>query len=71
MRRFFSFIAGATCGALVGSVVALLLAPSSGDEIRLRFRDRVTAIGEELREAYDARVAQLEDELERLRSPQA
>lgn len=34
MNKLFSFLAGAMCGALVGGVSAILLAPASGDELR-------------------------------------
>jgi gas vesicle protein len=68
MRRFFSFISGAMCGALVGSVVALLLAPASGEELRDEIRDRTVTFRDEVREAYEARVAQLEAELDQMRS---
>ena len=33
MNKFFSFLSGTICGLLVGSVTALLLAPSSGEEM--------------------------------------
>lgn len=67
MRRFMTFLAGSMCGALVGSVAALLLAPSSGDELQSRIRDQAGSIQGEIRSAYDARMAQLEAELESLR----
>jgi gas vesicle protein len=67
MRRFMTFIAGAFCGALVGAVTALLLAPYAGEELRARTRDRIETFREEVREAYATRVAQLEDELATLR----
>lgn len=67
MRRFVTFLAGALCGALVGAITALLLAPVSGDELRLRAQSRLDTIRTEIREAYGARVAQLEAELESLR----
>ena len=67
MRRFTSFIAGAMCGALIGSITAILLAPYSGEELREQFQARTSAFREEVREAYNARVAQLEAELEQLR----
>ena len=69
MRRFMSFIAGAFCGALVGSVTALLLAPVSGEALQGRMRDRATSLRVEIRDAYDTRMAQLESELEALRKP--
>ncbi len=33
MKKVFSFMAGGICGALVGGVVALLFAPSSGEDL--------------------------------------
>jgi len=68
MRSFMTFIAGAFCGALVGAVTALLLAPYAGEELRARTRERVETFRDEVREAYATRVAQLEAELATLRS---
>jgi gas vesicle protein len=62
-------LAGAMCGALVGSVTALLLAPVSGMEVRQRIRGRVADIRADVIEAYETRRAQLEAELEALRKP--
>jgi gas vesicle protein len=62
-------LAGAMCGALVGSVTALLLAPASGMEVRQRIRGRVADIRADVIEAYETRRAQLEAELEALRKP--
>ena len=67
MRRFMAFLTGSLCGALIGAVAALLLAPYSGGEIRQRTRERLNAFREDVREAYDARREQLETELESLR----
>ena len=69
MRRFTNFLTGVIFGALVGAVTALLLAPSSGEELRSRARERFDDLTDDVREAYNARVAQLEPELEALRSP--
>ena len=33
MKKVFSFMAGGICGALIGGVAALLLAPSSGEDL--------------------------------------
>jgi gas vesicle protein len=63
-----SFLAGALCGALVGSVTAILLAPLSGDELRLQIRQRTENFRDEVKDAYQARVTQLETELENLRT---
>jgi gas vesicle protein len=69
MRRLMNFLAGAMCGALVGAVTALLMAPTSGEILQQRLKDRTTSLREEIREAYEARMTQLEAELESLRSP--
>ncbi|MDX1600088.1 MAG: YtxH domain-containing protein [Anaerolineales bacterium] len=67
MRRIMNFMAGLFFGALVGSVTALLLAPASGDELKERMNQRVEGLRDEMTEAYEARRAQLEAELETLR----
>jgi gas vesicle protein len=67
MRRFTNFVAGAFCGALVGSVIALLLAPHSGADLRQRAIDRYDTLRDEIDDAYRTRRAQLEAELEALR----
>ncbi len=69
MRRFSTFIVGAVCGALVGSVIGLLLAPESGEKLRLQISERTGAFRDEVQSAYTARLTQLEAELEKLRAP--
>jgi gas vesicle protein len=69
MRRFSTFIVGAVCGALVGSVTAILLAPESGEKLRQQIRERSEAFRDEIQSAYTARLTQLETELEKLREP--
>lgn len=71
MRRFTNFLAGAMCGALVGAVTALLLAPTSGEELQTRIGDQMKSMSDEIRAAYENRMAQLEAELESLRKPAA
>jgi len=68
MRRFSSFLVGAITGALVGSVVALLLAPEAGDKLRSRAQQAITSFADEVRSAYDERMGQLENELAALRT---
>jgi gas vesicle protein len=67
MRRFMSFLAGSMCGALLGAVLAILLAPYSGEDLRQRARDRLMGLRDELHDAYEARREQLEAELDSLR----
>ena len=69
MRRFSTFIIGAVCGALVGSVTALLLTPESGEQLRNQILERTEAFRDEIQSAYTARMTQLETELEKLREP--
>lgn len=67
MRRFFSFVLGSITGALVGAAVALLIAPSSGEELQARARQRLTNLRSEIQEAYESRAAQMEAELDSMR----
>lgn len=69
MRRMMMLLAGAMCGALVGSVSALLLAPISGKDLRQRIGGRFADIRADVIEAYETRRAQLEAELDSLRKP--
>lgn len=67
MRRFFSFLLGSITGALFGAAIALLIAPSSGEELQARARERFSSLRNEIQDAYESRVAQLESELESMR----
>lgn len=69
MRRVFSFLLGGFAGALVGAVLALLLAPASGDEVRGKLRERVITVREDMQTAAAARRADLERQLAQLRAP--
>lgn len=68
MRQLTSFMAGAFFGALMGGITALLLAPMSGEELRAQGRAKFDEVSDDVREAYAARVAQLEAEVAKLRS---
>jgi gas vesicle protein len=69
MRRIIGFIAGAMCGAIVGAVTVLLLAPASGMELRQRVRARVGELVAEGRQAAEERRAELEAQLAALKRP--
>ncbi len=69
MNRIMGFLAGAFCGAVVGSVAALLLAPTSGKELQAQARNRFDHVFDEAREAAEARRAQLEAHLAALKAP--
>ena len=69
MQRFFSFVSGAFCGAVAGSVAVLLLAPLSGRELQHLSRARAEAMVDEVRKAYEERQAELKARLEALKAP--
>ena len=64
MRKVFSFVAGVMAGAVLGSVVALLLTPESGGELRERIRSRGQQLIDEARRAAAAQRAEMEAQLE-------
>ena len=68
MRKFASFVFGSVMGAMFGAVVALLIAPSSGEELQARARERVSTLRDEVQNAYEVRAAQLQAELDALSS---
>lgn len=70
MRRFVALFAGLLTGALVGSILALLFAPSSGKNLQEKISDAVDRLAGEVRTAAAERRQELESELEKLRQPQ-
>lgn len=68
MRRIFGFLIGVVVGALVGSTIALLLAPESGEILRARLRERGVQFTEEVRQAANARRIELKERLDTLRA---
>lgn len=68
MRQAKSFLKGAFIGALFGAAAALLTAPASGRELKSRAAQKISGFRSELEHAYETRKAQLESELERMRS---
>jgi gas vesicle protein len=69
MRKIFSFMIGTVVGGLFGAMIALLLAPESGEDLRSGLRDRGQSFFGEIRQAADSRRIELKDRLENLRSP--
>ena len=69
MRKIFGFMIGSFVGALVGSTIALLLAPESGMELRASLRERGQNFFGEIRQAADTRRIELKERLDTLRSP--
>jgi len=69
MRRMFGFLIGIFVGGLVGSVIALLLAPESGENLRSQLRERGQGFMNDIRHAADSRRIELRNRLETLRTP--
>lgn len=69
MRRIFGFMIGVFVGALVGSTVALLLTPESGEELRMQLRLRGESFVNQVQTAADTRRIELRNRLETLRTP--
>ena len=69
MRRMFGFLIGIFVGALVGSTVALLMAPESGEKLRGELRERGQVFMNDVQHAADSRKIELRGRLETLREP--
>lgn len=68
MRKFGNFIFGAFIGGLIGSTLALLYAPTTGDRTRHEIVEYFTHIKDEVNRAADEKRAELVSQLESLRS---
>lgn len=68
MNKSLSFLIGAVIGAAVGASVAILLAPSSGEELRTQIQDEIQRIQNEMTQAAEERRAELEEQLATLRA---
>ena len=69
MRRMFGFLIGIVVGGLVGSTIALLLAPESGETLRAQIRSRGENFFNDVRHAADERKIELRQKLDSLRAP--
>ena len=69
MNRAFNFLLGAAIGGFIGATVAILLAPSSGDDLRSEIGMRTDRIRSEVAKAAADRRAELESQLAALRAP--
>lgn len=67
MRKFFAFLAGIMCGALVGGATALLLAPMSGQELQDEVADRFEQLKTEVEAAIAEQEQRLRTEFERMK----
>ena len=69
MNRAVNFLLGAVIGGFIGATVAILMAPSSGEELRTGIRMRTDQIRSEVAQAAAERRAELESQLASLRAP--
>ena len=69
MKRAINFIVGFTIGGLMGATIMLLIAPSSGDQLRAQIQSRLASIQDEVKAAAASRRVELEQQLEILRKP--
>lgn len=67
MRKFFSFLAGLLCGAIVGGATALLLAPMSGRDLQDEIAVRVDHLRTDLETAVAEQEKRLRAEFERMK----
>jgi gas vesicle protein len=65
------FLIGVTVGGLVGSTIALLMAPESGEHLRSELRLRGETFFSEVRQAADERKIELRQRLDEMRMPRA
>lgn len=71
MGKLLKFIVGTAIGAGIGSAVVMMLAPSSGGELRDHIKDYVQNLKDEVARAREAKRVELEHELLQLRRPSA
>jgi gas vesicle protein len=69
MNRALNFLLGAAIGGFIGATLAILLAPSSGEELRSEIGMRKDRIRSEVVQAAADRRAELESQLAALRAP--
>ena len=62
---------GIVVGGLVGSTIALLMAPETGDQLRAELRSRGENFFNEVRHAADERKIELRQRLDYMREPRA
>ena len=69
MNKVINFMVGLVLGAVVGGSIAVLLAPSSGEELRGKIQGEIQRVQDEMQLAAETRRAELENQLAQLRAP--
>jgi gas vesicle protein len=65
----FGFLIGVFVGGVVGSSIALLMAPESGENLRMQLRNRGQSLANDIRHSADVRRIELRNRLESMRAP--
>jgi len=68
MRKFGNLFLGALLGGLVGSSLALLFAPASGEKTRGEIENYISNLQHEVTRAAEEKRAELEAQLNKMRS---
>lgn len=68
MRKLGFFVFGATVGSLIGAAVAILFAPSSGQQLRDNLRSSTLQAVDDVKQAAIQKREELEQQLANLRS---
>ncbi len=67
MQKALNFVLGMVLGGLVGSSLALLLTPMSGNQLRTEVKEYTRQVRSEVEQAANARRVELERELANMR----
>jgi gas vesicle protein len=66
MNKMLSFVAGAFCGAIVGATAALLLAPASGEDLRIEMVNRWDEALAEAKQAMEETRLELQSQFDQM-----
>jgi len=68
MKSGLSFLLGAVFGAVIGSAVALLLAPSSGEELRANIKTQADSQYARLQNEWQKGVKEMQTRMDKMSS---
>ncbi|MCK4831293.1 MAG: YtxH domain-containing protein [Anaerolineales bacterium] len=71
MRKFFAFMTGILCGAIVGGAIALLLAPMSGKSMQEELAVRFDKLKADIEASVAEQEKRLRAEFERMKEGSA
>lgn len=69
MKQAINFLTGMILGSLAGAAAVMLLTPTSGETLRSRIQERSIQFKDDIKAVAEARRAELERELNALRTP--